>query len=116
MNGMAVLMKSWDEEKGRYDVSPADDLNQTKALKAENLQLIPQKNFSSMEEATAFQLALMEAYSSPACKQMLSQLKDASANMQVYLSSLRPRLLEVQKPVLEKFGFRPDYVGQQYFQ
>jgi len=116
LNGMAVFLKGYDDVKGRYDVAPADNLNETKALKGDNLRLITEKHFSGIEEATLFQLGLIEAYSSPEAKQMLEQLKSTCPNMQYYLTALKPRLLEFQKPVLERFGFRPDYVGQQHMQ
>jgi len=116
MNGMSVLLKGYDDTKGRYDVAFAHDLSQTKALKGENLRLIPEKHFSGIEEAAAFQQGLIDAYATPEAVQMLSQLKSASPNMQYYLTALKPRLLEFQKPVLERFGFRPDFVGQQHMQ
>jgi len=116
LNGMAVFLKGYDDAKGRYDVSPADDLNQTKALKGDNLRPIPVREFSGIEEATHFQLALIEAYTAPQAKEMLDALKSTCPNMQYYLTALKPRLLEFQKPVLERFGFRPDFVGQQHMQ
>merc|ERR1711920_778773 len=87
-----------------------------KALKGDNLKVIPEKHFSGIEECVAFQDALIESYTSPSAKLMIDQLKDTVKNKQHYMAALRPRLLEFQKPVLERFGFRPDFVGQQYMQ
>lgn len=111
-----MFLRGYDEAKGRYDVAPADNLSETKALKGDNLRLIPEKQFSGMDEATSFQRALLEAYSTPTAKQMLEQLQAAKHNQKLYMSALRPRLLEFQKPVLQQFGFRPDFVGQQQMQ
>mmetsp|Transcript_45460 Transcript_45460/g.97183 ORF Transcript_45460/g.97183 Transcript_45460/m.97183 type:complete len:166 (-) Transcript_45460:17-514(-) len=111
MNGMAVFLRGWDEAKGRYDCSPADNLNETKALKADNLQLIPEKYFGSVEEATAFQMDLMEAYQKDDCQTMLLGLQAKYQDRTLYIRALRPLLIEFQKAPMAKHGFRPDYVG-----
>merc|ERR1719382_2088698 len=72
MNGLAVQIKAWNEEKGRYDVSPADDPSSTKAIKPENLTPIPDKMFESDEEAFAFAFALKEAYCQPEALEKLA--------------------------------------------
>lgn len=116
LNGSAVILRGWNQPKERYDVSPLDNLGELKAMKAENLQLIPEKQLASVEEATSLLKALQEAYKTPASQEKLAQLKAANPDFQKYMVALRPVLLELQGPVLEQFGFRPDPVGQQHLQ
>mmetsp|Transcript_74905 Transcript_74905/g.236742 ORF Transcript_74905/g.236742 Transcript_74905/m.236742 type:complete len:724 (+) Transcript_74905:70-2241(+) len=116
LNGTAVIVRGWNQAKERYDTSPLENPGEVKAMKAENLLPITDKQFTSAEEATSMLQALQEAYRTPASQEKLVQLKAANPDFQKYMAALRPALLELQSTVLERFGFRPDAVGQHQLQ
>merc|ERR1712039_487787 len=116
MNGNAVVIRGWNQEKGRYDVAPPDDLASVKAIKADNLTPIPEATIESLEVAWEFAMALREAYAAPAAAEKLAALKASCPDMAGYMAKLRYVVLPLQVPVLERFGFRPDFVGQNHMQ
>jgi len=116
LNGSIVIVRGWNQAKERYDVSPLDDLGEMKAMKSDNLQAIPDKELESSEEALSLLKALQEAYETPSSREKVAQLRASNPDFQKYMVALRPVLLELQSPVLARFGFRTDSVGQHHLQ
>lgn len=116
MNGTAVLILSWDNEKGAYDVTPVGKPAETTQLPAENLRPVADKTFASKDEAAKFQKELQEIYDSSAAQDAIKKLKSDKPDQREYLTALKPALLELQKPLLKKYGFREDLVGMNHVQ
>lgn len=112
LNDQVVIVKGWDASASSYDCLLADDLAQSKSLKQENLRWIPGREFESPKEAEAFQAATRTAWDAQFARDELAALKAQQLDAEAHRFALRPLSLRVQRPVLERFGFRPDFGGQ----
>merc|ERR1712150_127508 len=83
-----------------------------KGLKHENLRWIPGKEFETSEEAKVFQDALRAAWDKQLARDELEALKTQNLEIEKHNAAMRHFVLKVQKPVLERFGFRTDFGGQ----
>lgn len=108
LNGMLVMVYSWDAAKERYQVCLVGEESQTKAIRAENLEKIPPHDFTSEAEAIEFNCALVDAHVSVAAQKTLRVAAMGNPSK----GNLCSALLHLQNPVLERFGFCNGIVGQ----
>lgn len=116
LNGTPVIARYWDSNSAVYGVSPYQNPSEFMTMKPANLRLKEGKLFSSVEEAEAFVNGLYEAYGSKSAQEKLAELASAHWRIVDYRNNVRFAALEVQKSVLQKFGFTPDAFGQYYSQ
>lgn len=111
LNGQVVIVDHWDGSKSCYTVRLADDLNSTKEIKRHNLRYIPPRDFENEKDALSFLDKHKQAWATQVFKDDLDRIKAMNLPPQEHGMWLRELLLKVQRPSLEKWGFRLDHGG-----
>lgn len=112
LNDKALVVNDWSKD-GRCWVHPlSGKLNEPKEIRLKRTKPLLVKSFKSVEEAKQMQKDLMNMIRSETGQRKLDKLGESRDDPE----AVDAALLDIQKPVLQKYGFRPDSIGLQMAQ